>query len=237
MGRRRATPTTPQILKDSDLAAVMSRVDQLMYRYAAATLTPPMKRDVLIHAMFDQHVIDVMTEAKPLANYIADRESYAVARAVKLNIDFEYGVFRMIPPKAELFVDGKMGFEPMAALIEQARDVYMSFQKITALLRWFNKNATASAVRYYWPPILQLAGDRGPFRELQDMPSRYNEPLGIGQWLPVLRDTTTTMGMAMLIPEDIKPKSRTEMWLTFEGVIVKNDVVPNYQTATINLNL
>jgi hypothetical protein len=236
MGRRRHEPKAPQALKDTDFATACGRVNTLMLRYAAATLTLPMTREEIIDAMFSQEVIDKLTAAKPYANYISDRQDYNVAPDVNLSIDFKYGAFRMIPPAQQWFVPGKPEFEPMRQFIEQARDIYFRFSAVKALLRWFNRNATASAIRYYWPPILQVAGDLGPFRELHETPTRYSEPREIGLFLQMLRDTTSMMGMAVLIPDVIVPKSRTAMWLTFGNMKIKTDHY-SYQTDLQEFNL
>lgn len=114
--------------------------------------------------------------------------------------------------------------------VADVRAVHEQYEDVKAVLRWLNKNATAGAIRYYWPPALKLTqGQTSAFDTLQDVPTRFATPSGIGKWAQLLRETSSTLAGAAMMPSDAKAKDHDEMWLTFREYNVQRGEV-SYHT-------
>lgn len=116
--------------------------------------------------------------------------------------------------------------ERLFTAIDTIRVLRFKYSKVTHLLRWFNRHATPAAVRNYWPSALALTPGSAFARDNVDAPSRYQAPPGIGQLLPLLRETAGTVAAMQMIPSGYKGRDRSEVWLTFsQGEAITEDSV------------
>jgi len=60
---------------------------------------------------------------------------------------------------------------------------------------------------------------------MTDVPSRYNRPRQIGDWIQLFKDTTACWAGAEMLPADASPRPRGTMWLTMAaGTITRGEV-------------
>lgn len=122
------------------------------------------------------------------------------------------------------------------AAIQTVRDARIKYGKVVHLIRWFNRNATPSAVRNYWPSALALVPGSRFAADNAEPPSRYSVPNGIGGLLSLLRETAGTVAGMQLIPSDMKGRARGQVWLTFEptAIITEDNVTVPLDNAAVN---
>jgi hypothetical protein len=92
-------------------------------------------------------------------------------------------------------------------------------------------------VRYYWPSVLQICNSPEIATEL---PSRYQDPPYLSRYLPMLRETATTVAASALLPDFAYIKSRDYAHLTFDThTVMRNyggeDI--KYDTDTVTFNI
>jgi hypothetical protein len=231
---RRSKPKEDRnnLFTDDQLSTVTSKVNTMAHNYAAMMLTKPMQVNEVIDAMFDPDTVRRATMARGIIPPMSDSLSYTVGNEISLGIDYTKA---QAAPIVQTKLAIQPSFAPMQQFIEEARRVYLKFEEIKAMIRYFNKHATAGAVRAYWPPIMEVARHTPAFRDMDKLPSRYSEPRDIARWLQVLRDATTTMAEVNLLPGDTVARPRQEIWLTFGSVdVLKGNMTYRSDYTTFN---
>lgn len=109
---------------------------------------------------------------------------------------------------------------PLLSYIAEVKAIHDKFEEVKAVLRWFNRNATPGAIRYYWPTALELCRKAPAFDALQEVPTRYHNPPKISSWLQPIKDAAATVAGSLLLPGDARPRIRDKMWLTFATTTV-----------------
>lgn len=109
---------------------------------------------------------------------------------------------------------------PLLSYIAEVKAIHDKFEEVKAVLRWFNREATPGAIRYYWPTALELCPEAPAFAALQEVPTRYHNPPKISSWLQPIRDAAATVAGSLLLPVDARPRIRDKMWLTFAPTTV-----------------
>lgn len=102
--------------------------------------------------------------------------------------------------------------QPMLEAIRQIAEVHFKYGRVKHMLRWFNKHATPGAVRNYWPAAMSLCPD-SEIAKMMEAPSRYSVPVGIGDVLPLIRETAGTVATMALVPADIQVHSHNNIRL------------------------
>lgn len=92
--------------------------------------------------------------------------------------------------------------QPMLEAIRQIEEVHFKYGRVKHMLRWFNKHATPGAVRNYWPSAMALCPE-SEIAKMTEAPARYTVPAGIGEVLPLIRDTAGTVATMALVPADV----------------------------------
>jgi hypothetical protein len=113
----------------------------------------------------------------------------------------------------------------------------IKYGKVVHLLRWFNQNATPAAVRNFWPSALALVPGSKFAVDNAEAPSRYSSPQGIGQLLPLLRETSGTVAGMQLIPRDFAGRKQNQVWLTMTptNIITEDQITVPIDLAIVNL--
>lgn len=122
---------------------------------------------------------------------------------------------RLLPIEPEHMRIYNDRFAPLHEAAATINAIWLKYQEVRWLLRWFNRNATPGAVRNYWPSVLTLC-PKSPSIEAEG-PSRYSTPNGIGQLLPLIRSTSTTVATMQMLPSDAEPRPRSTVRLTCKG--------------------
>ena len=88
----------------------------------------------------------------------------------------------------------------LAEGIETISGIWEKWAAVIHVLKWFNKNATAGAIRAIWPAVLELCKDSPALKDLAVAPARYQEPSGLSKILPLVRETAGTVASLTLMP-------------------------------------
>lgn len=127
--------------------------------------------------------------------------------------------------------------QPLLTFIDEVRAVHDRFEELKAVLKWFNRKATAGACRAYWPTAMKLTPKSKAWEDLQGVPSRYSEPPHVGDWLQAIRDSAQTFTQSLMLPTDVDTRPRNHMWLTFKSRTVVLSDNASYQTDMMTYNL
>lgn len=221
------------------LDAAIHKINGLQQRAVTCMVHYPVSIDDTIRMFVSDEDYAVAKAAKGVVHTPYSMHVYEIADQCALSVDYDDAALH--PILSERFCPHLDRLQPLLKVIEEIRQIYWNFEEVKACLRWLNITATPGAIRYYWPPILKLAGESPAFKDLQEVPTRYSQPFHIGARLQMLRDTATTMAGAELLPPDIKARPRNQMYLTFKSVIVQRDNDPSgeakFKTDSILFNL
>lgn len=217
MGRRRfyRPPDTRSSLGDGhvqEACAVLSRNAQ---RTVNAMTKYEFSREQTLPMLFRDDDIAKMQAVNGMVDAARDNIPYKLAEACYLWIDYERANLPAIE-QSRLFVQPER-IGPLLNHIAAVRDIHLRFEAVKYVLRWFNREATPGAIRYYWPTAMQLCPKATCWDDLQEVPTRFKEPEGIGKRMQMIRDSATTVATSLLLPAHVAPKNKDKLWLTFES--------------------
>ncbi len=219
MGRRNkyyggVTPRSS--LTDSGIENALITLRGTQQRAVTALTSYTPTREDTIAMLFSADQIARATAAKGLITPAYMRPRYAVSAGdVTVGLEINYTGASCLPIDDDNLQIQPDKIGPLFAFIGEVLAIHDRYEEVKGVLGWFNRNATVSAVRYYWPPAMQLVPHA--FRELQELPSRYNTPPGISDMLQSIRDSSATMAAAQLLPADVKPREMKDMRLTIHA--------------------
>lgn len=196
-----------------DTAIEMIRRTQRRAMTALTKYTP--SREATIAMLFNPDTIQRATAARNIVMPAQWCPDYTI-QGVQLEINYKEG--RCLPINTSALDLQYQSISPLFNFIDEVKAIHMRYEEVKGVLRWFNRNATINAVRYYWPTAMQLCPS--PFRELQALPTRHNTPPGIGDMLQAIRDSAATWAGAQMLPSDVAPRPRDKMQLTFPSIVV-----------------
>lgn len=221
---------------DAHVDVAIGVLEDMAKRSVATQTKYGYTRDETIAMLFDPTDITHAQNARGIVSPQANVVLYRVAEGVDLGIDFA-GCPTLAIDAARLSLQPCAA--PLIAMVEQVSAIHYRFEEAKAALRWLNRHATPGAIRYYWPSAMQLTKDAPIWRDLQEVPSRYNVPPGIGLILQSLKDAAATVSGALLLP-DTTLTPRDKMWLRFTATTryrAPADMVSSYTTDTVIYNL
>jgi hypothetical protein len=121
------------------------------------------------------------------------------------------------------------------AAIKTAQEIQHKYARVKHLLRWLDANATPGAIRTYWPAVVALC-PRSAIAKLPSAPARCTTPHGIGEMLPLIRETAGTVAAMQMIPADITTRGATDMWIALPSSREELDGTA-YAVEAITVNL
>lgn len=170
-----------------------------------------------IDMLFKPDTIRKAIDAKGIIDPSSHVESYPVAVGVTLTVNYQEAYAPTIDERA-LCIQPALA-APLWACIGEIRAIHDKYEEVKGVLRWLNKNATLGATRAYFPSVLKLCPDT--FMGMLDVPSRYDEPRDIKDWLQPIRDAGNTVAAAQLLPADAPiGRARKGLCLTFASTDV-----------------
>lgn len=95
---------------------------------------------------------------------------------------------------------------PMMKARDQIQKIATKWQRARAVIGKMDTCVTLGGFRHYLPAIRQLCDSDVP----AELPSRFNEPLQIGPWIPLIREAQETIATSALLP-DTAPARRTDV--------------------------
>ena len=208
-------------LGDVHMQAGLNNLNILCARYMSAMAPWEKSREDTVKLLFPPNVLERAAAAFHLVSAASDVIAYPIAMGVNFIVNYRDPCnWPAIQPTALFLQEGS---EALLLHIEVMRGIHQQFEECKYLLRWLNKNATPGAIRYYWPPILELCSNAPALADLQDTPSRFHTPPGIAEVTPMIRRTLATIAAARFLPTDHRSPSRDHLWLTFQAVSANVD--------------
>lgn len=192
---------------------------------AALFVTKRFSSREVVPMLFDPDILTRVQNARGLVRPAYSELSYSVWGGIKVGV--QYGETNLYLPVEECHVRVQhVLIEPLFEAVKTIHEIFYKYAEVKHMLRWFNRNATPGAVRNYWPAVLSLC-PKSPSIE-QEAPQRYMTPDGIGDYLPLIRSTATTVATMQMLPTDIEPNKVSSVWLTCEaGTVTRQSVGVN----------
>lgn len=226
-------PKEPASIGDNHVDSAGIEINRLMQKAVTVLTEYNPTREKTIEMLFTDSQIARSCNARGLVTPSGYCRSYSIHGAT-LSIDYNEALCLPIDESAMMMQTNLI--PPLLAFIRDVKAIYYQYEEVKACLRWLNRNATAGAVRFYWPTVLKLCPNAPSMAALQGVPSRYAEPHGIGDRLQMLRDTATTMAGAAMLPTDAEVRVRNKMWLTFQARVVEREGY-SFTTDSLTFNI
>lgn len=236
MGRRIYYGDKPRAsLTDSAVDEAANKINTAGQKAVRVLTEYTPSREKTIEMLFEPSVIHRATQARGIVYPANEIVAYDLAPddTTAPTLYINYHEARCLPINKDQMKLQLHLCEPLMAFVAQVKAIHDQYEEVKGVLRWFNRNATISAVRYYWPTALQLCP--GQMREYHDMPSRHNSPPGISDMLQAIRDSAATWASSQMLPVDAEKRPRKLMWLTFGHHIVHCGA-QSYRTGQITYN-
>lgn len=217
MGRRRfyRPPDTRSSLGDQHVQDACTRLTRdaqrtinLMTKYEAT-------RERTLPMLFRDDDIAKLQAVRGMVDASRDTQAYMVGDHCYLWINYEDALLPTIEPSRLHIQPERIG--PLLNHVAAVRAIHLQFEAVKYVLRWFNREATPGAIRYYWPTAMQLCPKATCWEGLQEVPTRFKEPDGLGMRMQMVRDSAATVATSLLLPSHAVPKNAGKMWLTFES--------------------
>jgi len=179
----------------------------------AVMTTYEFTREATLPMLFRDDDLEKLRQVRGMVTPMSTIQAYDLGPNVTLGINYDGALVPTVTRERLAIYPERV--LPLAAYIAEVKAIHEKFEEVKAVLRWLNRNATPGAIRYYWPTALQLCPHSTAFRDLQQVPTRYDVPRGISDWLPSIRDAAVTVAGSLLLPNTATPRIRNTMWLNF----------------------
>ncbi len=175
-------------------------------REAAMFIPKRVGVDYAVPLMFDPDTIARAQAARgiidPRTDVIRYRETGPSKLFSGVSVQLSY-TNCAIPPISPKYFHPQLGFAEIAETVRTIQDIHFKYGRVKQLLRWFNRNATAAAIRNYWPSVLQLCGKSSVWEGMiETPPARYQEPSELSTILPLIRETVGTVATMALAGDE-----------------------------------
>jgi hypothetical protein len=230
--RKRKEPRPKGALSDAAYTQANVSLDTLCDRVVNNMTNLEHSPGEIITWMFDKPVLDTMRDAFKLANagmkYYSGTVEYPVCPSVRMLIkNSAWNGVKCLSPDPSFFRAHSCQ-EPLLTYITSVCEIHDQFAVARYVLNWFQRNATAGALRHYWPSVLSLL-DPNDHEELGNG-GGFREPNFLGVQLPLIRASAVTIASGLMIRTD--PVERELKGLTFkfmdQNIICNNLNVPVY---------
>lgn len=114
---------------------------------------------------------------------------------VEFRVD-EWDKLNMLPPRDDVV---RPISNELAAWVKRVDAVREDWARVKFMANWLDDNCTLGAIRYYWPSMLLLAPEHQALH--QASPEGFRDNPAISRYLPLLRETATTVAALKLMPE------------------------------------
>ena len=188
-----------------------------------ATVEAQFTMDDVVAWLFPEDVIRKLKDAYPLAE-VPYRSNFTMMglplpSGAKVSLSLDLDRVHMQCPKRDtvhnLLPDAPAIFSTLQAVC----DVHAQFDKVRKVVDWFGEhNVTAGAAAYYWPTVKMLLPPKHAVHEATG--ERYREVTGIGDIIPLLRETTSIVAGACFCPK-APSVPRSQFSVTVGGVYAK----------------
>lgn len=212
MARRRGPPPEKSALGSVHKAAALTRLDKLRDLKIAAMVPFDVTVSDIMEMYFDPRQRDILRAARGLVSVYDAVSPFPVVEGVKLRPQ-EFGVLASLgyaTPITEgisLFMDHPKTV-PFVRSVVEAKAIIEDFAVARGTLLWMDKHMGTGTLRYYLPAIMQLVPSLD-----QGLIERVVQPPGLSALLPAIRETSSLVAAAALLPE--KPNDSAAFTLQF----------------------
>lgn len=184
----------------------------------------------LINALFNADKLSKLRQAYGLVEPSSWRHTYKLDAHAPGRVALSFDNTGTLPPEA-LCMEPNDAAKPFFAACRAIEQIHHRWGAVKFMLRWFNTNATVGAIRHYWPAAVVLCPDATPLRGILERPAeRFNTPEGVTKYLPLIRETASTVATLQLLGDDrpITPNSGVRLTMpngvaTFAGTVIQVD--------------
>lgn len=218
MGRRRTIPVNRHVdghrasIGDNHVEAACSAIDRAFAKEADLFL-PRFTAEQITPMLFRDEDVARLKAAHGLMEYTYDSTTYVLSPHIHATLQLKFHDMPAPAGKRLHWQDERVG--PLLNAMTAAQELFIKWGAVKSMLRWFNRNATASAVRALWPSVMQLCPTSPALRDMLSLPSRYTNPQGISALLPLVRATASTVAAMALLPDATNFRQYTGVRLTF----------------------
>lgn len=175
-----------------------------------AMCTPEFTAGDVAESMFPHDILEILKHARRYSECDKTWVSYQLPalglQPTAIHLNFQAAPW--LAPDGECMKLDMDRFEPIAQFARRVVDYHTKFAVAMHVLKWLDTHCTAGAMRHYWPSILALAP--GAAAVSDSLPRRFNEPATpIAPLLPLLRESATTITMALLVKANIEKPEYT----------------------------
>jgi len=192
-------------------------------------------REATLPMLFSDRVLEKMHAVRGLVDHRSDNINYDMGDGATLTINYHEARLPAINATAlrhDRAITAAGLYEHIAAI----KAVHDRFEEVKGVLRWCNKHCTPGAIRYNFPQALQLCPQAPAFRDMSGVPTRHVNPSNIGGWVQPIKDAAATLAQAVMLPDDVKPRDKGTMWLTFASKTIHLAVDAYYETDVMTYN-
>lgn len=196
----------------------------------AATVRTAYDRPLMetIHMLIDDDSYNKLHAVKDLIKTAGSSRDYPL-QDVRFFVEFQHADI----PAFEKAVVQTDRIAPLLTFLHELATVHWAYEEVRGVLKWLNRNATPGAIRYYWPSAMKLTETSPIWAELGSVPTRYTTPDGIGDWLQNLKDAAATVTGMLLLPNDVPPRPKNQMWVTFPSKNIRVGEGAGYNTDAV----
>lgn len=215
MARRSKMPTRNK-QKDDTLNRVKYKINALMQNVVHATVDITFESMDIIEALYDPATVQLLRAAH---EWVAEAETpcyvtYRMSTSTTIRLDGNKMSVLLPNPARALSLTT---LENVPNLHGKAPDILLQCREVERIVHdfamvhyaanWLIENATPGAIRYYWPSMLALAGDKADQFPVE-LPSNYHEPKGIHSLIPMLRATAGIVAGALMLGDVPAPENQ-----------------------------
>lgn len=197
---RRRRPSDPPLNPYCSAEQVLRAKELDVYH---ATVSPQFTLDDVAHWLFPEEIICKLKAAFPVSAAYSGDYSLDVqvpsGEKVELFLDFDDIAMQCPKQNIPLFTSESLAAPSILGVLQEIVDINKQFDKVRKVIEWFGEHkVTPGAARYYWPTILSLLPASHAVHETSG--DRYREVTGIGEIIPLLRETAGIVASAHLCP-------------------------------------
>ena len=179
--------------------AALNKVNDLEAAMVETMVTRAFVPLDVVQWMFPAPVIKTMHDAYGLLYYSYSEGDYDVEDVGRVAINF-HPLKMEAPAGRALAPTCGPNTDAVQQAIQDIRLIHIQFNCLRGVLEWLDKNATAGAIKYYFPSVGALIpSGYSAFHRADGI--RYKEPQGITTIVPEMRSAAALIASALLLPK------------------------------------
>ncbi len=199
--------------KANPFIKALAAIDERELQVVHAMTQPNFTLNDVIKWMFPEDTLRILKEAHGVVQeYYNKIVNISIAKTT-FSIDVE--ATGIAVPVSEAISTQEHCHVEIMGYSEDVHNIHQQFNKVRDVVKWFGEhNVTTAAAVYYWPTILCLLPADHDVHNTNGV--RYREVTGIGEIIPLLRETAGIIAGAALCPKpETTPSGKFSV--TFHG--------------------